>query len=148
MLGELYDLDTEEIANKLVEVTEQKRELAEQEDQLRKELANRLIDREPDVGKMYIIAGRRFTLSRPNKKEKWDVDHLKNDLYKHAVLGTFHKDPLGELHGEPESRLYEIFNQVFTMTPKKTPLKNWGLDVSEYCETLEPGELKAQLYKE
>jgi hypothetical protein len=148
MLENIETWDIEEISKKLVGTLDTIRELREQQDQLQKELANRLVDREPDIGSTYIVDGYRWKLSRPNKKEQWDLDNLKRDLYRDAITGRFHADPLGELHGEPETRLYDVFTRVFTLTPKKTPLKDYGIDPKEYCETLEPGDLKATLQKE
>jgi hypothetical protein len=141
------ELDAEELADAYAALVIEKRNLAEREDQIKRELTDKLIDREPDETGLYRFAVGAFKLRKAGVKEKWDKDAILNDLYKVAVDGVnTHADiATGEVLGTPEFRVKDTFAKCFTITPKKTPLREYGFDVDEYITKEGEGQMTVQL---
>lgn len=47
----------------------------------------------------------------------------------------------GEVLGTPEFRVKDTFAKCFTISPKKTPLREYGFDVDEYITKEGEGEM-------
>lgn len=143
-------LDAEELADALAAITIEKRNLSERESQIKRELTDKLIDREPDETGTYRFPCGAFKLRKAGVKETWDKESIINDLYVAAVSGVkTHPDiATGEVMGTPEFRVKDSFAKCFTISPKKTPLREYGFDVDEYITKTGEGEMTVQLMTE
>lgn len=139
------ELTAEELAEAYAAIVIEKRELAEREYQIKRELADKLVDREPDETGLYRFNVGAFKLRKAGVKETWDKDAVARATYRRAVEGTDYVDALGELMMTPEQRVFDTMQKVFSLTPRKTPLKAMGFDLDEYVTKEGEGELTIQM---
>lgn len=141
----LEELETEELARLVVDLAGEKKELAERESNAKKALADRLLDVEPESGGVYNFAAGTFRIRKAGVKETWDKDGVASATYRRAIEGTDYIDPLGELTLEPEQRVFDSMKKVFSLTPRKTPLKAMGFDLEDFLSTEGEGEYTVQV---
>lgn len=137
----LEDKDIDEVARLLLEAENDKRRLSELVDDLKKDLANKLIDR-PDLkdgAGIYRVHDRGFKVRKSSARETWDKDSLARDVSRRAIEGTDYVDDMGEIQGTPEYRVKDALVKAFNLTPRKTVIKKMEFDVDEYC-TVEGGD--------
>ena len=75
------ELTAEELAEAYSTVIIEKRNIAERESQIKAELTDKLIDKEPDETGLYRFSVGAFKLTKAGVKETWDKDAITRDPY-------------------------------------------------------------------
>lgn len=132
------ELDPEDLARELKKTLKQKEELREYEEFLRERLAQLALDQE---GKILTTNYGAFRAEWKPGNLKWDKAGLAHEVYRRAQAGEFsHDKATGEIVGEPEWRVFQALKEFFDFTPRKTPLKKYGIDIDEFAEKTSDGK--------